>query len=51
MNKKVYYCKAGGHFWYVGEDGEPKFLDYATAPITDNDEYWNAEEKYCGCND
>ncbi len=49
---KLYYCSAGGHYWYYSEDGEPKF--YANVGDTNNvtdEQAENAEDKYCGCNE
>lgn len=46
---KLYYCSAGGHLWYYGEDGTPLF--YANLGDATDEEVEAAEEKYCGCND
>lgn len=46
---KLYYCSAGGHLWYYGDNGTPLF--YKTIGDATDEEVETAEEKYCGCND
>lgn len=49
IGMKLYYCPAGGHLWYYGDDGTP--LYYKSAKEATDKEIEVAEEKYCGCND
>ena len=49
VGMKLYYCPAGGHLWYYGEDGTPLF--YKNLGDATDAEVEVAEEKYCGCND
>lgn len=49
IGMKLYYCTAGGHLWYYGEDGAPLF--YKNLGDATDEEVEVAEEKYCGCND
>jgi hypothetical protein len=46
---KLYYCSAGGHLWYYGDDGVPLF--YKNLGDATNAEVESAEDKYCGCYD
>jgi hypothetical protein len=49
IGMKLYYCPAGGHLWYYGDDGTPLF--YKNLGDATDEEVETAEEKYCGCND
>ncbi len=49
IGMKLYYCSAGGHLWYYGDDGTPLF--YKNLGDATDEEIEIAEEKYCGCND
>lgn len=46
---QLYYCSAGGHLWYYGDDGNKFF--YADIGDATDAEIENSIDRYCGCND